>query len=263
MQRPGFDTLACVNPACQRLRLTGQDNLTVRKVYGQDHIRLLRCRTCGEECSERRGTALFHTTVPEERAASIIDHRGEGCGVRATARLVHVSKDTVARRLRMAGRHAERVHDDRVRDVTPRAVEFDEQWSFVKKSRSGAQWQSVQRQATYGTIRRWRRTANGLGRSSSANGPKRKPGPWCPMPKHVSVRGICRPASPMPMRARSRRSAQPLAVALCPRTPAAPAGLVVPSSAGPKAWRMGRGRNSRKGEGSSGWPCGSCMAKHG
>jgi transposase-like protein len=95
MQRPGLDTLACVNPECQRFRLTGQDNLMVRKVYGQDHIRLLRCRTCGEEFSERRGTALFNTKVAEERAASIVNHLGEGCGVRATARLVHVAKDTV------------------------------------------------------------------------------------------------------------------------------------------------------------------------
>lgn len=78
MQRPGLDTRACINPACQRFRRTGQDNLTVRKVYGQDHIRLLRCRTCGEECSERRGTALFHTKVTEERAASIVTHLGDG-----------------------------------------------------------------------------------------------------------------------------------------------------------------------------------------
>ena len=49
MKRPDLATLACVNPACQRFRLTGPDNLTVRTVYGQDHIRLLRCRTCGEE----------------------------------------------------------------------------------------------------------------------------------------------------------------------------------------------------------------------
>jgi hypothetical protein len=60
MQRPDLATLACVNPACQWFRLTGQDNLTVRKVYGQDHIRLLRCRTCGEEFSERRGTTLIN-----------------------------------------------------------------------------------------------------------------------------------------------------------------------------------------------------------
>lgn len=96
MQRPDFATLACVNPDCQRFRLTGQDNLTVRKVYGQDRIRFLRCRTCGEEFSERRGTALFNTKIAEEQAASIINHLDEGCGVRATARLVHVAKDTVA-----------------------------------------------------------------------------------------------------------------------------------------------------------------------
>jgi transposase-like protein len=134
MKRPDLDTLACVNPACQRFRLTGQGNLIVRKVYGQDDIRLLRCRTCGEKFSERRGTALFNTKIPEAHAEAVIDHLGEGCGVRATARLSKVSKDTVARLLRMAGRHAERVHDQRVRDVTPRALAFDEQWRFVKKA---------------------------------------------------------------------------------------------------------------------------------
>ena len=135
MKRPDLDTLACVNPECQRFRLTGQGNLTVRKVYGQDGLRLLRGRLCGEECSERRGTALFNTKIAEANAEAVMDHLGEGCGVRATARLVHVSKDTVARLLRTAGRHAERLHDQRVRDVTPRALEFDEQWSFVKKTR--------------------------------------------------------------------------------------------------------------------------------
>ena len=131
MKRPDLDTLACVNPECQLFRRTDEGNLTVRKVYGHDHLRLLRCRTCGEEFSERRGSALFNTKIAEEKAADVINHLDEGCGVRATARLVKVSKDTVARLLRLAGRHAERFHDRHVRDLTPRALEFDEQWSFV------------------------------------------------------------------------------------------------------------------------------------
>ena len=135
MKRPDLDTLACVNPECQRFRLTGQDNLTVRKVYGQDRIRLLRCRTCGEEFSERRGTALFNTKITEEQAEAVINHWAKDAGY-GPPPLVHVAKDTVTRFLRMAGRHAERFHDHQVRDVTPRALEFDEQWSFVKKSRS-------------------------------------------------------------------------------------------------------------------------------
>jgi hypothetical protein len=79
MQRPDLDSLAWVNPACQRFRLTGQDNLTVRTVSGQDCIRLLRCRTCGEEFSERRGTALFNTKITEAHAEDSINYLGAGC----------------------------------------------------------------------------------------------------------------------------------------------------------------------------------------
>src|SRR5262249_12508379 len=118
---------------------TGQANLTVRKVYDRDRLRLLRCRTCGEEFSERRGIALFNTKIAEEQAASVINHLGEGYGVRATTRLVHLATDTVARLLRMAGRHAERFH---------------------KKSRSVARWRSAPRRGTCGIIPRWLPTAN-------------------------------------------------------------------------------------------------------
>jgi transposase-like protein len=83
----------------------------VRKIYGHDRIRLLRCRTCGEECSARRGSALCNTKLPEARAEDVIHHLNEGCNVRATARLVQVAQETVARLLRVAGRHAERCHE--------------------------------------------------------------------------------------------------------------------------------------------------------
>lgn len=134
MQRPDLDTFACVNPDCQRFRLTGQGHLIVRKVYGQDGIRRLRCPLCGETCSERCGTALCNTTIGEAHAKALIDHRGEGCGVRATARLSTVSKDMVVRLLQMAGRHAERWHDHRVRHVPPRALACDEPGAACKKT---------------------------------------------------------------------------------------------------------------------------------
>jgi hypothetical protein len=63
MQRPALDTLACVHAACQVFRQAGAHNLVIRNVYGHDRLRLLRCRSCGEECAERRGTALG-TTKP-------------------------------------------------------------------------------------------------------------------------------------------------------------------------------------------------------
>lgn len=160
MQRPDLDTLACVNPECQHFRCPGEANLTVRKVYGHDHLRLLRCRTCGEEFSERRGSALFNTKLPEATAEDVISHLDEGCSVRATARLVKVAKETVARLLRVAGRHATRFHDQHVHGLTPRALEFDEQWSCVKKSSSAAATTTRLRPATCGIILRSPRRAS-------------------------------------------------------------------------------------------------------
>ncbi|MEE8303401.1 MAG: hypothetical protein V3S24_13310 [Candidatus Tectomicrobia bacterium] len=136
MERPDLSTLACVNSECQQFRQAGQDNLVIRKVYGHDRIRLLRCRICCEEFSERRGSALFNTKLAEVKAEAVINHLDEGCSVRATARLVKVCKETVARLLRVSGRHAERLHDEHVGDLRPMALEFDEQWSFVKKSKN-------------------------------------------------------------------------------------------------------------------------------
>ncbi len=52
MQRLDLDTLACVNAECHLFQRMSEANLTVRKVYGRDRIRLLRCRTCGEEFSD-------------------------------------------------------------------------------------------------------------------------------------------------------------------------------------------------------------------
>ena len=133
MQRPDLATLACVSAECQYYGRQGQGNLTIRKVYGQDGIRLLRCRSCHEEFSERRHTALFNTKVSEAKAEAIIDHLDEGCSIRATSRLTKATKVTVARLLKTSGRHAQRFHAQEIHDLRPRAIQFDEQWSFVKK----------------------------------------------------------------------------------------------------------------------------------
>ena len=133
MQRPDLTTLACVNAECQYDGQPGQGNLTIRKVYGQDGIRLLRCNRCHEEFSERRKTALFNTKVGEAKAEAIIDHLDEGCSIRGTSRLTKSAKATVARLLKTSGRHAQRFHHQEVQDLRPRAIEFDEQWSYVKK----------------------------------------------------------------------------------------------------------------------------------
>ena len=197
MERPDLATLACSNAECPRYRQTGQGNLVVRKVYGHDAIRLLRCRTCGEEFSERRGTALFNTKVPEDKAVEVINHLTEGCSVRSTARLSKVCKETVARLLRVSGRHAERVHDQQVHDLRPKALAFDEQWAYVKKSKNAVQRMNWGRLVTSGTIGRWRLTASWWCHSWWANGPMSTPWLWFKMPRSAFARATCRRSLPM------------------------------------------------------------------
>jgi hypothetical protein len=104
--------------------------------------------------------ALGNTKVSEAKASEVIDHLAEGCSVSSTARLTEGCKAMVARLLRVSGRHAERSHDQHGHGVTPRAVEFNEQWAFVKKSTSVVGRMHGKRRVINGIIVPWRLTAS-------------------------------------------------------------------------------------------------------
>jgi hypothetical protein len=84
MARPDLSTFACVNPACHQCRHAGQGNLGIRKVYGHDHIRLVRCRTGGAAFAERRGRpwATRRSQRPQQRRSSIIWATAVACAPR-------------------------------------------------------------------------------------------------------------------------------------------------------------------------------------
>ena len=102
----------CLNTDCPDYGKRGAGNLTVPMRYGPQRRRLLRCKTCKARFSERKGTPLFDTRLPQERALAVLRHLADGCGVRQTARLVGVNKDTVTRLALLAGRHAKETHDE-------------------------------------------------------------------------------------------------------------------------------------------------------
>ena len=110
----------CQNSECPDYGQRGGENLSVCDHYGSNkQWRMLRCRTCKARFSERKGTPLFGSALPEEKVRSILEHIAEGCGVRETGRLVGVHRDTVMRYSRLAGDHAREVHDELVA-VSPR-----------------------------------------------------------------------------------------------------------------------------------------------
>jgi transposase-like protein len=86
--------------------------LTVSGRYGPQQRRLLRCRTCKARFSERKGTPLFDSRLPEDKIVTLLQHIAEGCGVRQTGRLVGVNKNTVTRFCLLAGDQAQQLHDE-------------------------------------------------------------------------------------------------------------------------------------------------------
>lgn len=139
--RPALDTLACVNEGCTLYGQKGQDNLTVRKTYGKDGIRYLRCRCCGAEFSERKNTALWNTKVPEEKAVAVAEHLAEGCSLKATVRLAKVHPSVVRRLKGKVGDHAQAFHDERVQDLEVIALQADERHGYAQ-DKSQPQWEA-------------------------------------------------------------------------------------------------------------------------
>lgn len=139
--RPPLESLACVNPDCDLYGQKGSDNLTIRKVYGYDQIRYLRCRACQQEFSERKNMALWNSKIPEAKAISVAEHLAEGCSLKGTARLVKVDPGTVRRLNGKVGGHGERYHEQAVQDVVVTELQADERHGFVGNKQQPA-WEA-------------------------------------------------------------------------------------------------------------------------
>src|SRR3954447_13021656 len=110
-----IEHLCCQNSQCPDAGRRGQGNLTFRGWSGKGkRIRMVYCRTCKARFSERKGTVLEQARLPDERVAEVLNHLREGCGTRATSRLVKVDKNTVTRYIALAGAQAEPLHRELV-----------------------------------------------------------------------------------------------------------------------------------------------------
>jgi hypothetical protein len=68
-----------------------------------------------------------------EMIRQIIHHAAEGVGVRATARLLELDKDTVNRVILRAGEHCAHVLAGLLTSLEMTELQLDELWTFVKK----------------------------------------------------------------------------------------------------------------------------------
>jgi transposase-like protein len=121
----------CINKECPDFGKIDNGNLSIRREVGKNKIKMLRCKTCGKEFSERNGTPLFGLKISPEKIEEVLLHIAEGCGIRATERLTGINRNTVMSISKKVGLHSEKVHNTYVKDIVAKEVQFDEKWSFV------------------------------------------------------------------------------------------------------------------------------------
>jgi transposase-like protein len=133
-RKTDFSMYFCPYEACSNYGKVGADNQVIGSgCYGKHHTQLLRCKVCQRTFSARRGTPLFGLKADEQTFYEAIACLAEGNGIRATARIKNVDKDTVAAWLDKASQHVEAVSRYLMVNLHFEAVQLDEFWSFVKK----------------------------------------------------------------------------------------------------------------------------------
>lgn len=159
--------LACPNGDYADFNCFDGGNLSVAEWMGKDKaIRRLYCKTCGTRFSERQGSLMQQTKLPEADVVRIIKCLGHGCCVEATADICEVDTRTVQRLLERAGKRAtdfHRLQFDNL-DEPLAAVQMDELHGKTVKSKRRAREVKVpkklhkrlsKKRARCGFIRLW------------------------------------------------------------------------------------------------------------
>jgi hypothetical protein len=122
-----YTTCLCPNPDCAPCNRPGAGTLVHRSWTGKDkHIERLRCTACDREFSEREGTLMARSKLPEDNVARLLKCQRWGVCDEGTADLCAVDLKTVYRFQQMAAQRAKTPHQQVVQDVDVPGVQVDE-----------------------------------------------------------------------------------------------------------------------------------------
>ena len=158
---------ACPNPDCSHFNRFDAGSLSVVEWTGKrKDIRRMYCSACKRRFTERQGTLLRYTKLPEETVARVVKCLGHGCSVEATADICDVDPRTVDRILERAGCRAEDFHRLQLERLpaAPEAVQLDGLHGRVspgpgEKGGAGRLLAAVAAWVGSGFTRRWRSSA--------------------------------------------------------------------------------------------------------
>jgi hypothetical protein len=158
---------ACPNSDCADFNKFDAGNLSIAEWMGKDKaIRRLYCKTCGTRFSERQGSLMQHTKLPQEDVVRIVKCLSHGCCVEATADICEVDTRTVQRFLDIAGKRASDFHNLQLENLDKplEAVQLDELHGKTVKRKDKTEVVKVpkklrkrlsKKRAKHGFIRLW------------------------------------------------------------------------------------------------------------
>jgi hypothetical protein len=128
-----YTRFSCPNPQCGRFNRPGDGNIVHRSWTGKHkHIERLRCTICGCEFSEREGTLMARSKLPEATVEQLLKCQRWGVCDEGMADICAVDLKTVHRFQRVAAQRAEAHHWQSVQDVEVRGVQLDEAHSKLR-----------------------------------------------------------------------------------------------------------------------------------
>jgi len=129
----------CPHSACKCYGLRGNGNLVkagtyTRKASGEKK-QMFKCTVCRERFSETQSTIFAGCHYSDKTINSIIVCTAEGNGIRATSRILGLSKDRVNQIVLKAGTYADMMLFNLLRSLHLNECQLDELWSFVHKKK--------------------------------------------------------------------------------------------------------------------------------
>src|SRR5512132_1848943 len=120
-----YTRFSCPNPQCRQFNRPGAGHIAHRSWTGKHkHIERLRCTVCTQEFSERAGTLMARSKLPEETVERLLKCQRWGVCDEGTADICAVALKTVHRFQRVATHRAYTHHQQAVQHVEVKGVQM-------------------------------------------------------------------------------------------------------------------------------------------
>ena len=131
-----YTRFSCSKPGCAGFNRPGEGNIVHRSWIGQHrHIERLRCTACDREFSEREGTLMARSKLPEATVQQLLNCQRWGVCDEGTAAICAVELKTVQRFQSVAAHRAQPHQQQIVQQVDVQGVQLDEAHSKLRPSR--------------------------------------------------------------------------------------------------------------------------------